>query len=212
MPRPKHADSAETWEKIVRAARELVRSNGEGGFELSLRAVAKRAECSLGTIHYYFDSKESLLEHCLDTYYDALVQVAKQLAELLAKTPKEDAPTIISQGLRVMYRFALNERTRLKLRVVTNATRGIMHPHRDATVLASRYLNWFVPLLVPLVDIDERQMRITMQSVTFLLVQYVLLQDADVAIIVGVGGDEGRQVIEDHLVDTTNRLLFRAAC
>lgn len=209
MPRPKHADSAETWEKIVRAARELIRTDEDGKADVSLRAVAKRAGCSLGTIQYYFDSKERLLEHCLDTYYDALLQVSQQLAELLRGTRREDAPTVISQGVRVIYRFALGERDRLKLRVVTNAARGIMHPHRDPSVLASRYLNWFVPLLVPLVDIDERSLRTTMQSMTFLIVQYVLLQDADVATIVGVGGDEGRQAIEDHVVETANRLLFR---
>lgn len=210
MARPKDASSEETWERIVRSARALVRANGEGGFELSLREVAKQAGCSLGTIHYYFDSKEALIESCLDTYYDALQRVSGELALLVKGARREDAQDVFDRGVRIIYRFALSERSRLKLRVLANAARGHTHPHRDSNVLAGAYMDWFVPILLPLVDIDPRAMRMTMQSMTFLIVQYVLLQDADVEKIVGVGGEEGRRRIEDHVVHVAKRLLFLA--
>ena len=64
MARRAHGDSAETFDAIVGAAKQVLAEQGAN--ELSLRRVAQVAGLSLGTVQYYFSSKDKLVETCLD--------------------------------------------------------------------------------------------------------------------------------------------------
>ncbi len=209
MARPRDASSAATWQRIVTAAREELASDGEaaGANDLSLRQVARRSGVSLGTIHYYFETREALLEACLDTYYDALRDLAAELATALSVTTRETAREIIPKLLRRMFRFAYAERAQLKLRALTNSRRGHLHPHRDMHERGP-YLEAFSQSIARLVDIDANGVRMVFQTMSFVVMQYVLLTDAEVEHIVGAGGDVGRQAIEDHVVSVGARLVF----
>ena len=78
MARPVDADSAHTYDSIVRAALDVLNDVGLPE-KLSMRKVASAAEVSPGTIQYYFGSKTDLLEACLDGYYQRLTLLAGQL-------------------------------------------------------------------------------------------------------------------------------------
>lgn len=75
MVRPKNEGSEETWNRIISAARQELTNDESGGIDVSIRQVALTSGASLGTIHYYFPTKESLLEACLDAYYVALCEL-----------------------------------------------------------------------------------------------------------------------------------------
>lgn len=205
--RPKNSDSAVTWDLIVMAARRQLVDNEHGGLDLSIRSVSTSADVSLGTIHYYFPTKEALLEACLDAYYEDLETLARELMQSLLTATRENAKETLDGCLRRIYRFAVSERPRLRLRARTNASRGMLHPDRHARVRGP-YLDAFTPILARIVDLDPLAIRLTFQTITFAVMQYVLLCDEELEQIAGVGGDEGRRVIEDHVVHTTLRVLF----
>ena len=207
--RPKNADSEDTWFRIVAAAREELVDDEQGGIDVSVRSVATNAGVSLGTIHYYFPTKESLLEACLDAYYEALGKVAAEVATTIQGATRETAKEAIGQGVRSIYRFALSERARLRLRATNNAHRGRLHPDRHLHVRGP-YLDTFTALLAPLVDADTEEIRLTFQTLTFSVMQYVLLSDEEIVQIAGKSGDEGRRVLEDHVVRVGTRMLFRS--
>ena len=77
ISRPVDADSAKTYDAIVEATLRVLERVGPE--QVSMRKVASEADCSLGTLQYYFVSKSELLEACLDGYYERLSQVAPQL-------------------------------------------------------------------------------------------------------------------------------------
>jgi AcrR family transcriptional regulator len=207
MVRPKNADSEETWNRIIEAAKQELLSGENGGIDVSVRQVAQMAGVSLGTIHYYFPTKESLLEACLDEYYAALGALVGQLAERIGHGSRETAREVIASCLRQIYRFAFSERLRLKLRAATNMQRGHLHPVRDEHVRGP-YLAWFAAIVAPLVDMPVGEIRMVIQTMSFVVMHYVLLCDAEVEQIVGVAGDAGRQLIEDHVVGAGMRLVF----
>jgi AcrR family transcriptional regulator len=207
--RPKNADSEDTWFRIVAAAREELVDDEQGGIDVSVRSVATNAGVSLGTIHYYFPTKESLLEACLDAYYEALGKVAAEVATRIQSATRETAKEAIGEGVRSIYRFELSERARLRLRATNNAHRGRLHPDRHLHVRGP-YLDTFTALLAPLVDADAEEIRLTFQTLTFSVMQYVLLSDEEIVQIAGKSGDEGRRVLEDHVVRVGTRMLFRS--
>ncbi len=209
MARTKNADCEETWNRIVAAARRALIEDESGGIDVSMRQVALTADTSLGTIHYYFPTKESLLEACLDAYYAALGELATQLAERTAQSSRETARDVLDDCVRRIYRFALSERPRLRLRAATNTQRGRLHPFRDEHVRGP-YLDWFTPVLARLVDVCTSEVRMAIQTMSFVVMQYVLLCDAELEKIVGVGGDAGRRIVEDHVVHVALRLVFTA--
>lgn len=208
MVRPKDADSEETWNRIIAAARQELVDDEGGGIDVSLRQVALTAGTSLGTIHYYFPTKESLLEACLEAYYVALGELAGDLAERAGRGTRETARDMLDDGLRRIYRFALSERPRLRLRAATNTQRGRLHPFRDEHVRGP-YLDWFTPILERLVDVDAGEVRMVFQTMSFVVMHYVLLCDAELEQIVGVGGDAGRRLVEDHVVRVGLRLVLK---
>jgi AcrR family transcriptional regulator len=207
--RPKNADSEDTWFRIVAAAREELVDDEQGGIDVSVRSVATNAGVSLGTIHYYFPTKGSLLEACLDAYYEALGKVAAEVATRIQSATRETAKEAIGEGVRSIYRFELSERARLRLRATNNAHRGRLHPDRHLHVRGP-YLDTFTALLAPLVDADAEEIRLTFQTLTFSVMQYVLLSDEEIVQIAGKSGDEGRRVLEDHVVRVGTRMLFRS--
>lgn len=208
--RPQNADSEDTWNKIVDAARLALLSDASEGVTISLRQVASAAGVSLGTIHYYFETKESLLEACLDGYYAALAKLTAELAESVSRATRENARAAIENVVRRIYRFAHTERPRLKLRASTNAARGGLHPEREEHVRRP-YLDWLTPVVLRFADVGELEVRMAIQTMSFAVMHYALLGEHELEQITRVGGEEGLRIVEDHLVQTSIRLLFTAA-
>lgn len=202
MARPKDADKAATWNRIVAAARrELFEAPG-GVPDVSVRQVAARAAVGIGTIQYYFPTKEHLLEACLDDYYVAIDLLVRELVGVAAGAAA-DPRTFIETAARRLYRFVLAERPQLLLRAVTNAQRGGLQPERQGA-----YFGQLSELLSPMLGIDAAETRLTFQTMSFVMMQYAVLGEHDVVRIAGHGGEAGRRALEDHVVRVAVRLVF----
>jgi AcrR family transcriptional regulator len=171
---------------------------------VSLRKVAALAGVGVGTIHYYFPSKESLLEACLDEYYAALDLLVRELAASAAGAAS-DPRAFIEVAARRLYRFVLAEHASLKLRAITNAQRGGLPAERRAL-----YPSDLIACLAPMFGIDAAETELTIQTMTFVMMQYALLGEDDIVQITGHGGDVGRRTLEDHVVRVALRLVFPA--
>ncbi|MDI3290564.1 TetR/AcrR family transcriptional regulator [Polyangium sp. 15x6] len=204
MVRPKDACSEETWNRIVAAARHELVETDDGGVDVAVRQVAVRAGVSLGTIHYYFPTKESLLEACLDAYYARLGALVVELAPLATQN---DTRAGIEQAARRIYRFAVMERQNLKLRARLNAELGHLEPQR-ARHVRGPMLDAFASLLGNMGGLDVAEARLTMQTMTGLIMHLALLADADLEQIAGAGGEAGRRIVEDHVARVALRLVF----
>ena len=106
---------------------------------------------------------------------------------------------------RRLYRFVVSEHASLKLRAITNAQRGGLPAERRAL-----YPSGLVAALSPMLGIDAPELELTIQTMTFVMMQYALLGEDDVVLITGQGGDVGRRTLEDHVVRVALRLVFPA--
>ena len=171
---------------------------------MSVRRVATLAGVGVGTIQYYFPTKESLLEACLDSYYAALDLLVRELAGAAAGAAS-DPRAFMELAARRLYRFVVSERASLKLRAITNAQRGGLPAERRAL-----YPSGLIAALSPMLGIDATELELTIQTMSFVMMQYALLGEDDVVGITGHGGDVGRRALEDHVVRVALRLVFPA--
>ena len=207
MVRPKETTSEETWNRIVSAAQHELVETDEGEIDISLRRVATRANVSLGTIHYYFPAKEKLLEACMDAYYMRLSALVVKLAPLVTVATQTDARSVIEQAARRLYGFAVSERHSLKLRAKLNAQLGCLEPQR-ARQVRGPMLDAFASLLGSMGGLCVPEARLTIQTMTGLIMHFALLADTDLEQIAGAGGEAGRRIVEDHVARVALRLLF----
>jgi AcrR family transcriptional regulator len=202
MARPKNADKAATWNRIVAAARRELFETPGGMPDVSVRSVAASAGVGAGTIQYYFPTKEGLLEACLDEYYLALDQLVRELAEIGAGA-SADPRAFVETAARRLYQFVVSERPQLMLRAATNAQRGALQPERQG-----KYFDDLSELLSPMFGISAAETRLTFQTMSFVMMQYAVLGEDDVARITGEGGEAGRRALEDHVVRVALRLVL----
>ena len=209
MARPPDADSAETYERILAAARDEVRAtvprNG-----ISMRRVAERAEVSLGTLQYYFDNKAGLLEACLDGYYERLGALGRELMVHAANDPERDARDIIMHAVRSFFRFIQEEQALIELRLVTNALRGELHPQRQEHFMG-QVIGAGAKTLAPKVALGETELRLSIQSLVSMLIRMALLSEGERESLTDQTGPDAEAAIEAHVVAAALRLLHPAS-
>ncbi len=202
MPRPPNTNSAETWDRIVDAALERLASDDGMRLQISLRSVATAAGLSPGTVSYYFSSKDELLEACLDRYYERLAALTQELFTMAisAETPQ----ALVENSVRALYRFASRERASVALRARTRELNGELPPERQTKVLGP-YVAKAASVLQLGAGMAELDARLTVQSLTKLIVSYVLMTDDEMgAVLAGAGT---RDDVEDHLVALALRMI-----
>ncbi|MFK7985647.1 MAG: TetR/AcrR family transcriptional regulator [Sandaracinaceae bacterium] len=203
MPRPKDADSEKTYDRIVQAARELVNEQDTPD-ALSLRQVSTRAEVSLGTIQYYFESKEGLLEACLDAYYERLQALGQTLAGLSATL---EGRAMVEEAARQAYRFSRAEVAMMRLRRSTSARRGELHPRRQAPFLGE-VLQFGAQMLAPHAQVEGHDLKLSIQTMAMVVSRMAGLSDDEVQHLVGHGDiEQGRRDIEEFVVRAARRLV-----
>jgi AcrR family transcriptional regulator len=77
--RPKRADAARNYDKLIAAARDAF---AEAGASTSLEEIARRAEVGIGTLYRHFPNRQALLEAVYVDEVAALCQSAADHAEL----------------------------------------------------------------------------------------------------------------------------------
>ncbi|MCB9587657.1 MAG: TetR/AcrR family transcriptional regulator [Polyangiaceae bacterium] len=187
MPRPVDADSAATFDRIVRAALEVLEETVPRS-SMSMRQVAERAGVSVGTLNYYFETKERLLEACLDGYYQDLATTAQRLLSGLANGPVPAGEPAIRSAVADMYRFITRHRALIELRLVTNAMRGELAPERQHEFMGT-VIQQAADVLSPHVEIDRDELRLTIQLLATSIIRMALLSPSERAALTGRDDD-----------------------
>lgn len=199
VPRPVDADSAATFDRIVRAAVEVLEETVPRN-AISMRQVGERAGVSVGTLHYYFESKERLLEACLDGYYQDLAATAQRLLSGLANGPVPAGEAAIRGAIASMYGFITQHRALIELRLVTNAMRGELAPERQHEFMGT-VIQEAANVLTPHVEIDREELRLTVQLLATSIIRMALLSPGERKAL--TGSDDDRSIAE---------FVERAAC
>lgn len=77
--RPKRADAARNYDKLIAAARDAFT---EAGADASLEDIARRAEVGIGTLYRNFPTRQALLETVYVEEVEAICRVADDLSDL----------------------------------------------------------------------------------------------------------------------------------
>ncbi|MEM9074419.1 MAG: TetR/AcrR family transcriptional regulator [Myxococcota bacterium] len=200
MARPRDADSAKTYERIVAAALEEVRASTPRN-AISMRKVAERAELSLGTIQYYFERKEDLLEACLNGFYERLGQVAVRVIQETASGSVPAGRPTTENAVRTFYRFVCEEHALIELRLVTNAMRGELHPQRQPDFLGD-IIGEAARAAAKHVQVDELDTRMATQAISSTLVRFALMSESERRFLTG----------KDTSDEEFEELVIRMAC
>ena len=77
--RPKRADAARNYDKLLAAAREAFTSQGE---DASLEGIARRADVGIGTLYRNFPTRQALLEAVYVEEVEGICRAAQELDDL----------------------------------------------------------------------------------------------------------------------------------
>ena len=143
----------ETRVRIIKGAREALE---EGGMEaLTTRRIAASAGVKLATLHYYFDSKESLLLAVLEDLI-ADMEVAYRHDVALPEEPEDRVEALIRASWRYIQRTRDKQIAQTELTLYALRTKG-------SEWLAARQYNAYIDFYGHLVfedDTDEELRRI----------------------------------------------------
>jgi AcrR family transcriptional regulator len=199
--RPRDADSEQTHGRIMEAARLLLEERGPDA--VSLRGVARRAKMSVGTVSYYFSSREELVETCLDEHYQRLIAIAsRHLDELAAGKGLAD---VIRDAARELYFFAFSDRALIRLQLITHAERGGLRPER---------LQGFHAKLLRTISaragalITSPRPWLTIQALVYAVARFATASSEERRLFTSAATDhEANEVIADHIADLAVRML-----
>ena len=110
--------SEETKKKIMDAAQQLFLQRGYG--QVTMREIAKLAECSHTTIYLYFPAKETLLHDISMPYLEKLKQELESIRE---KQSIEPAERLIEMCLAFI-RFGLKNNSMYELFMLSDGSRA----------------------------------------------------------------------------------------
>ena len=79
--RPKRADAARNFDKLIAAAREAFTTDGE---DASLEGIARRAGVGIGTLYRNFPTRQGLLEAVYVEEVEAICRAAEEFEGLAA--------------------------------------------------------------------------------------------------------------------------------
>ncbi len=205
MARPPGADSGETYDRILEATHHELR-NTQPRNAISLRRVAERAGVGLGTLQYYFSNKDTLLEACLDGYYERLGALAAELFSHADEHATQPTVELVRHAMREHYRFVCREKALVELRLLTNAARGELHPSRQPHYMA-QIIGHAAKLLSPRLGLSELDIRVSIQALSYSTVRMALLSPGELESLTGATGADAEAQIEASMVEAACRLL-----
>ncbi len=207
MARPVNANAAATRQRILTTASRLFAERGVG--QTSIRLIARESSVSLAMVHHYFGSKEDLHRDCIDAMYKELGQLQDEFVELV-RDPPDSMESVIDSVMRRGFRFGIEHRSQLRLlmRSIVD-TGGIGLEWRERELIPT--LTRFSRLVGALTGKNPERMRLTIQSVVFMNLRYVVAAPDELAAIAGMPPediDAVYQAVEDHLADVAKALVL----
>ncbi len=204
MARPLNADSRETQERIVAAARALLEEGGPAA--VSVRRVAESANLSAGTVRYYFATQEDLLvEACINDYYDQLDQL--KVAFFSQLKDRQGAAQAVRVSVSTVYRYCLTTEVAHHLLIGRGAKVGRVGDDREAQSRVP-FLREFSQRLAAVTDRSERELRFAAQSLMFMIPRYAALGERQLLDVFGEGRlEDAHSAAEAHIIATALHLL-----
>lgn len=203
MARPVNANPDETRARILAIATQRFSAEGT---KASSREVAREAGVSLATIHYHFGSKQGLHDACISAMDEAFSRLRAELVALAGGGSLEE---VIEQAVRRSYRFALEHQAGVRLTTRAAIDSGSIDPARQAGLLVPG-LSEGAELLSALTGAPLEPLRLTLRSVSYLIVRYALTDSAELALALARSADDPRaleRAVEDHLVFVARSLI-----
>jgi AcrR family transcriptional regulator len=211
MARPVNADAQATQARILAAAYELFATQGLAG--ASIRDIARDAGVSLAMVHHYFGSKQGLYQASIDAMMGDLGKLRDGLmAELAAGDLQPRA--LVARAVASGYEYARSHRSGVRLLYRSLVDTDEVDQHvRQKSVLP--FLDSVATALSGLLGRTPAELRLSLQSVVFLVARYSLATDKEAVDLAGdtsavearEGTSAGEVAIENHLIDATIRLL-----
>ena len=200
MGRRASNDSAETFDRIVATATRILSESGAS--QLTLRRVASETGLRLGTVQYYFASKDALVERVLSEHSAALQERLDVVRAAL--TAGADLEEVLVAGVRALYRQRGDERETYRLRVLWSvASEG----QSGQGLVLLREMQQTARLLQEH-GIGELESRFLVHSISVLLTRYAIHPEAELRTLLGVAEGFGvHEAVEEHLAAATRALV-----
>ena len=206
MTRPVQSDSADTLERILSAALALLDDGGPDA--LSFRKLATATGLSVGSIRYYFDSRDALLEYCLDDYHERLVQIEQEWTNALQQggTPQE----MVVGAVAAAVRFLADARSLVRLRVWLTMRDGALSSTRRA-LFREPFVERTTLVLQTITGRDTLACRLTVDSVMRLVTYYAAISGEEAMSATGVDDEaRARELLAKQCCDVAVQLVFGA--
>jgi AcrR family transcriptional regulator len=204
MARPLHADAAETRRRILACALALFGAHGVDG--VSIRAIASAAGVTLATVHHYFGSKDELYAACVDSMYAELVAMRAPLAEAIAGTGDPDIDVLVDRVVREAFRFARAHQTEMRLLLRQVVSAGELPDDRRLQGQVP-FLDQIAALIGARVPRPAAQIRLTLQSIAFLVARFAISSERELELFTQTRGDAALAAVEDHLVRVAGAIV-----
>ena len=202
MARPRNTDPAQTRARILSAATAAFAESGAAG--TSTRTIAAAAGVSLATLHHHFGTKDALYQACVEAMYAEFAQ----LREVVLAAAGDTSEAWVIDVIQRIWRFALRHRTAVRLTTLDAVAKGI--PPQQQAVLGTA-LQAGAQVLAPMTSLSTPELRLTLRSLSWLLIRYVLADEAELALIIGEPGLSG-PALQDRVGAHLGRMAVMAVC
>lgn len=187
------ADADHSIDRIIDAVRDLVVNGGIS--KISYRSVARAAGLSLGTVTYYFRSRNELMEAVLERHHRLAVQIARPIASNLHAVPTRALAAV----LRRLVRHSLDNRSEVRLRISSWAQHWslprVRREELDDLLSRATSREWAYPG-------DAVERRIIIQAVNYGVQHLTAMTDEDLMNITGVDDVEtARRQLSDTVAN-----------
>lgn len=202
MARPKDADPKETRRRILQCACDLLSDTTE---TFSLRAVARKAEVSVGTLQYHFADKRVLMDACIDTVYETFSQLVPTFISELGVTT--DANELISKAVRFGFAYSRKNRPFIRVLEASIVENGGLDLARHSAT-QQPFIENVSRLLATSSELSSQEIRLRMNSLVLLIGRYAILEESAMAAL--FTPEEGKTIlgtVEEHLVSMALCLL-----
>lgn len=202
MARPKDADTQETRNRILQAACELVADSNES---LSIRAVARKADVSVGTLQYHFVDKRALMNACVDTVYEKFGELLPTLIEALSAAANSNE--LITRAVEFGFKYCRENSAFIRVLEVSIVENGGLDLARQRTIQGP-FIDHVSRLLSEGSNLPEQEIRLRINSISMLIGRYSVFDESALAqIFTPAEGETVLDTVQAHLISSALCLL-----
>lgn len=203
MSRPKDADPKETRQRILSSACDLLAADSSN---FSLRAVARGADVSIGTLQYHFADKQTLEDACIDTVYDTFRGLATTLGAKLAESASKEQ--LIAGAVSFGFAYARANQPFIRILEASIVKNGGLDLSRNSST-QQPFLTGAGRLAAADLDLPLHEVQLRLNSMVMLVGRYSVLSEESMAVLFEAQpGKSVVETVEAHLISMAKLLLL----